>query len=257
MKRGAPNVWRAMKSSVALAAAVACALLSVLVIVGAATVGVRAFDLGDGDTHHTVHSRLESLAPAARERMRPHFEAAGVAYPPRHVALVGLKREKKLLLYAGASRDAMAHVHTYPIRRASGGLGPKLREGDRQVPEGIYGVDLLNPNSRYRVSVRIDYPNRADRRQARKDGREVLGGWIMIHGGASSIGCLAMGDPASEEIFTLVADAGRENVQVILAPTDLRRRRLPARARRQPAWMQVRYDEIGRALATLPLPSQR
>ena len=168
----------------------------------------------------------------------------------------GLKTEKRLLVYAGDDADNLSFIHSYKIRRASGGVGPKLREGDRQVPEGIYGIDLLNPNSRYRVSVRIDYPNAADRKQARKEGRTDLGGWIMIHGGASSIGCLAMGDPVSEEIFTLVADTGRDDVRVVLSPVDTRRRKLPRAARKQPKWMQARYVKIAQVLDTLPSPAR-
>ena len=69
----------------------------------------------------------------------------------------------------------------YPILAASGVLGPKLREGDKQVPEGIYGAEALNPNSKFHLSIRLNYPNTFDRRMAQSDGRTQLGGDIMIH----------------------------------------------------------------------------
>jgi hypothetical protein len=241
-----------MRRSIAVTGCLSCLVAAVVVVVGFAAVVWRSYEPGQDGARHTVATRLDSIGPVARERLAPRFEAAGVAYPPRHLTLVGLKSEKRLLVYAGDAADALKLVHSYKIRRASGGVGPKLKEGDRQVPEGIYGIDLLNPNSRYRVSVRIDYPNAADKRQARREGRSDLGGWIMIHGGASSIGCLAMGDPASEEIFTLVADTGAKKVRVILTPVDMRRRRLPKRARKQPKWVQARYARISEALAALP-----
>jgi murein L,D-transpeptidase YafK len=136
--------------------------------------------------------------------------------------LAGFKREKVVHLYAAGETEAPRFVHAYPVLAASGQLGPKLAEGDRQVPEGIYRIESLNPNSRFHLSLRLDYPNQFDRARAQEEGRQELGGDIMIDGAASSIGCLAIGDPAIEELFVLVADVGRENVSVILSPVDLR-----------------------------------
>ena len=151
----------------------------------------------------TVAERLEAHGSDARARMGPGFRAAGVAYPPGAVVLVGLKREREIQVYAGPSRDRVRHVFTVPVRAASGRLGPKLREGDRQVPEGLYPIESLNPNSRFHVSLRIGYPNADDRARARAEGRTQLGGDIMIHGSAVSIGCLAVGDVAAEDLFVL------------------------------------------------------
>jgi murein L,D-transpeptidase YafK len=112
--------------------------------------------------------------------------------------LIGLKAEKRLELWAPDAAGRPRLIKTYPILAASGGAGPKLREGDRQVPEGLYAIESLNPNSRFHLSLRIDYPNAADRRRAQAEARTGLGGDIMIHGSNVSIGCLAMGDPAAE-----------------------------------------------------------
>eukprot|EP00903_Cladosiphon_okamuranus_P003720 g3718.t1 len=94
---------------------------------------------------------------------------------------------------------------TYPIAGSSGQLGPKLAEGDRQVPEGFYYVppSAMNPNSRYHLSFNIGYPNTYDRAHHR------TGSHIMIHGSNVSIGCLAMTDPVIEEIYTLASAAHR------------------------------------------------
>ena len=79
-------------------------------------------------------------------------------------------------------------------------LGPKLREGDRQVPEGVYTIANMNPNSISHLSLALSYPNDFDRARAAEDGRadNTLGGSIMIHGGSGSIGCMAVGDEAAE-----------------------------------------------------------
>lgn len=200
---------------------------------------------------HTIASRVAQFGDAARTRLAPAFRRAGVAYPPAAVTLVGLKEERILQVYAGGRRDALAHVADYPVLAASGGVGPKLREGDGQVPEGLYRIESLNPNSQFHLSLRVSYPNAFDRRQAAADGRRRLGGDIMIHGNAVSIGCLAMGDAVAEELFVLAADTGLANIAVILAPHDLRRRPAPGGGS-LPAWAPGLYAEVRAALTGLP-----
>src|SRR5690606_10316969 len=84
--------------------------------------------------------------------------------------------------------------------RWSGVLGPKLREGDRQAPEGFYTVDsrALNPHSRWHRSFNLGFPNVHDRAHGR------TGSYLMVHGGCSSVGCYAMTDPVVDEIWRLV-----------------------------------------------------
>jgi hypothetical protein len=202
----------------------------------------------------TVEERLAEHGPAARARLQARFGAAGVSYPPRSIVLAGFKQEKVVHLYAEGAAEAPRFVHAYPVLAASGQLGPKLAEGDRQVPEGIYRIESLNPNSRFHLSLRLDYPNQFDRARAQEDGRQELGGDIMIHGAASSIGCLAIGDPAIEELFVLVADIGRENVSVILSPVDLRISPLPAELATSRSWAPELYEEVRAALSDLPSP---
>jgi hypothetical protein len=201
----------------------------------------------------TVAERLAEFGAAARGRLRPFFETAGVPYPPSKVTLLGLKQERVLEVYAHPRRGSPRFVRSYPIRAASGSLGPKLRQGDQQVPEGLYRIELLNPNSRFHVSLRVSYPNAFDRRMALAEGRTRLGADIMIHGNSVSIGCLAMGDAAAEELFSLAADAGIHNVDVVLAPVDLRHQPAPA-ADSLPGWTATLYSEIRAALVALPSP---
>jgi len=200
----------------------------------------------------TVAERVQQCGPAAHARLQPHFQRAGITYPPQRIALVGLKSERTLQLYA-ASGSGWKFIRAYPILGASGGLGPKLREGDRQVPEGIYPIDLLNPNSRHEIAMQIGYPNAFDREQAKHEGRAELGGEIMIHGDHTSIGCLAVGDEASAELFVLTADTGLTNVTVILAPVDFRTRNSVSEINDLPAWTTELYAQIKSRLAELPL----
>ncbi len=166
----------------------------------------------------TIADRIGQYGPTAEPRLQARFAAAGAAYPPRSVVLLYIKQNRELQLYAmdgGAER----HIFDYPILAASGHMGPKLAQGDQQVPEGFYRVESLNPNSLYHLSMRLDYPNAEDRTAAAADGRKNLGGDIMIHGKSASIGCIAIGDPAIEELFILAAKIGIESIEVVIAPT--------------------------------------
>ena len=180
-----------------------------------------------------------------------------MAYPPKRVVLVGLKAERVLQVYAADGTNGCRFICSYPILAASGGPGPKLREGDRQVPEGIYPIELLNPNSLYHLSMKVGYPNAFDRAQAASEGRTNLGGDIMIHGNQVSIGCVAVGDKAAEDLFILAADTGLPNITVVLSPVDFRTGATLPKEAKLPAWTASLYPEIKARLAELPLPNRR
>jgi murein L,D-transpeptidase YafK len=200
----------------------------------------------------TVSDRLKQFGPVADARWRPFFESCKVAYPPSRVVLLGLKNEKQLEVYAGGANQPLRRVRSYPIRAASGKLGPKLREGDWQVPEGIYPIESLNPNSRFHLALKVGYPNALDRKQGELDGRKRLGGDIMIHGNEVSIGCLAMGDEAAEDLFVLAARTGLKNVKVILSPVDFRTHPLPAKSQPTVEWIRALYRDLEAEVKALP-----
>lgn len=162
------------------------------------------------------------MAMTADQRMQSHFAQAGQTFPPENLALLIFKAEKKMELWSGAGGQSWKKIKDYPILAASGTAGPKLREGDRQVPEGIYRIVALNPKSKFHLSMKMDYPNAYDQARAREERRSRLGGEIFIHGGEQSVGCVAVGDAAIEEIYYAVSKTGISAVTVISAPADLR-----------------------------------
>lgn len=106
----------------------------------------------------------------------------------------------------------------YPICDASGKLGPKRQQGDRQVPEGFYSINVFNPQSNYYLSLGVDYPNASDRILSTASNR---GGDIYIHGKCASIGCMAMTDEYIEEIYVMAVKArnqGQEKIPVHIFP---------------------------------------
>ena len=100
--------------------------------------------------------------------------------------------------------DGYFHLFkTYPICNWSGDLGPKLRQGDKQAPEGFYRVNkhMMNPNSRFHLSFDLGYPNAFDKSQGR------TGDFLMVHGKCRSAGCYAMTDALMEEIYAITREA--------------------------------------------------
>ena len=208
-----------------------------------------------GPVHIKTQEVLDRYATKARKNLKPYFVKAKIQYPPKELVLVGIKDESTLELYARSHKDSRwTYIRAYPIKKQSGVLGPKLKRWDGQVPEGIYRITFLNPNSLYHLSLRVGYPNKFDRKMGAADGRKQLGEDIMIHGDQVSIGCLAMGDDAIEEIFTLVADTGMQNTTVILTPVDFRRKTVSdiPNYSKLPNWIDQLYNQIRTKLKTLP-----
>jgi len=201
----------------------------------------------------SVDKAVARVGPQRRPTLSERFAAQRCRYPPERLTFIALKAERRLEVWAPGADGQMRLVAEYPILAASGRAGPKLREGDRQVPEGVYRIVLLNPRSSYHLSMKLDYPNKFDRAMARREGRANLGGDIFIHGRNVSIGCLAMGDPAIEELFRLVKETGRERAQVIIAPADFRRRGASlAPPPGAPRWTAELYDRLRAELARYP-----
>jgi murein L,D-transpeptidase YafK len=197
----------------------------------------------------TISDRVVQYETQVQLRLAPLFKAQSIPYPPSKITLIALKDEKKLELHVLGTNGLYQLIKTYPILAASGTAGPKLKEGDLQVPEGFYTIESLNPNSLYHLSLRVNYPNTEDKNHAKEEGRTHLGGDIMIHGKALSIGCIAIGDPASEELFILAAKTGIKNMHVIISPIDFRVRPLKDVQQKIPAWIKPLYERLKTEMA--------
>jgi murein L,D-transpeptidase YafK len=202
----------------------------------------------------TFSERIEELEQSSAKRIKDSFVAANQAFPPAQIVLLILKQEKQLEVFTGENENELTRIKTYPILAASGKPGPKLRDGDLQIPEGIYKVDFLNPNSLYHLSLKLNYPNEFDRLKAQQDNRFSIGNNIMIHGNQVSRGCVAIGDEAIEEIFYLAAKTGREKIKVIISPVDFRVTSLEQalEAPKLPKWVSELYKKISDETSKLP-----
>jgi len=142
------------------------------------------------------------------------------------------KEEAELEVWKRDATGRYALFKTYPICNYSGDLGPKVREGDRQSPEGFYQINmgLMNPRSSYYLAFNMGFPNQFDRSYGR------TGSHLMVHGDCSSRGCYAMTDEAIAEVYALAREAlqaGQESFQVQAYPFRMTPRNM-ARHRNNP-----------------------
>jgi murein L,D-transpeptidase YafK len=139
------------------------------------------------------------------------------------------KEESELEVWKQDTTGRFELLKVYPICRWSGDLGPKVKEGDRQAPEGFYTITpgLMNPNSNYYLAINIGFPNAFDRANGRS------GAFVMVHGDCSSRGCYAMTDEQIGEIYSLARESflgGQSSFQIQaypfrMTPTNLARHR--------------------------------
>lgn len=127
------------------------------------------------------------------------------------------KQTSELEVWKRTRNGDYALLKTYPICKWSGDLGPKIKEGDHQSPEGFYDVTpaLMNPKSSYWLAFNVGFPNKFDKALGR------TGSYLMIHGDCLSVGCYAMTDEGIKEIYALAREAfrgGNASFQLQLLP---------------------------------------
>lgn len=203
-----------------------------LVVLGGLWVGLFAWPVSEGypSLFHWLRDRIiaQNTPKFDREQLRQDLVAAGFAFgDAAHIRIY--KQEKRLELWLQRSDGRYALFRGYDICNYSGGLGPKLREGDRQAPEGFYRVGKLqlNPNSRHHLSFNLGFPNAYDRQLGR------TGSDLMVHGGCTSIGCYAITDAKVDEVYAVVEaalGAGQDAVDVHAFPFRLTDAALAAQA---------------------------
>jgi murein L,D-transpeptidase YafK len=164
----------------------------------AATVGALA--LAGCETDSTGPT-ARAMKPLSQEMIS---ELEKRKMPKESAILVRLfKEEAEAEVWKQDDTGRFALLKVYPICRWSGELGPKMKEGDRQAPEGFYTIKptQMNPNSHYYLSFDIGYPNAFDRAHG------YTGANLMVHGDCSSRGCYAMSDDQISEIYALAREA--------------------------------------------------
>jgi murein L,D-transpeptidase YafK len=179
----------------------------------AALVAAAALGACTNDDLSTVSARALKPLPAALAA-----EVDKRNMPRESPILVRIfKEESELEVWKQDAEGKFALLKTYPICRWSGELGPKVKTGDRQAPEGFYTITpgQMNPNSNYYLAFNLGFPNAYDKANDRS------GDFLMVHGDCSSAGCYAMTDEQIQEIYALGRDSflgGQKAFQVQAYP---------------------------------------
>lgn len=163
--------------------------------------------------------RVEIAKDENENNLRKILRKKGIDYEQYEIYLRAFKLEEDLEVWAkNKAEDSFTFIKSYDFCTNSGKLGPKRREGDSQIPEGVYHIDRFNPQSRFYLSLGLNYPNASDRYFADKT---RPGGDIFIHGDCVSIGCIAITDEKISELYILANQAqanGQTKIRVDIFP---------------------------------------
>lgn len=149
------------------------------------------------------------------------------------------KNEQILELWVrSADRKTYKLFKSYSVCNSSGVLGPKLKEGDHQAPEGFYTVteEWMHPNSQYYLAFNLGYPNEYDKAHAR------TGSALMVHGGCKSTGCFSMRNRIMGEIYLIMEKHFEANgpgvpVPVHIFPFRMTKENMDKGMQYYPQWM--------------------
>ena len=193
------------------------AVFALLFFIVSTITGVPVFEEFRERARRVVERNLpvETTAAVARRKLDGRLTAANLSLGSE--TFVRIFKQEAVLEVWMKGAEGFRRLHTYPICKHSGFLGPKLKEGDKQAPEGFYAVTAkqLNPGSRHYRAFNLGFPNEYDRAHGR------TGSALMVHGGCSSVGCYAMTDLGVAEIYRVVEKAlarGQKKVPVHVFP---------------------------------------
>ena len=173
----------------------------------------------------TEQIKFERVKIAYREKEKPlaaQLKTAGVNLATMQVYLQVFKHERVLAIWVKNKTDKNYQLlGEMPFCAGSGKLGPKNQQGDKQIPEGFYFIDRFHPESKYYLSLGLNYPNAADKARSKAAN---LGGDIFIHGKCMSLGCIAITDEGIKELYVLTIEAfqnGQTQIPVHIFPAKL------------------------------------
>jgi murein L,D-transpeptidase YafK len=223
---------------------------AISVIAGALSACAGTVDLGS--PAHLMPLQKETVALLGKKRM-------DVKAP---IFIRIYKEESVLEVWKLRDDGRFYHLKTYPICNWSGKLGPKVREGDGQAPEGFYTIarHQMNPKSQYYLAFNIGFPNPYDKSNHR------TGSALMVHGGCGSSGCYAMTDALMEEVYALMREAfdgGQDVVHVHALPFRMTKANMDRHAKSEWVrfWRTLKegydYFELTRQVPTVAVCNRR
>ncbi len=168
------------------------------------------------------NGRVKSAYQEKEAAVKEYFREMKLDYSGFQLFLRAFKKEQNLEVWIKEKgKEEFILLHTYSFCSTSGTLGPKRKEGDLQIPEGIYRINHFNPVSNFHLSLGISYPNASDKILSDK---QHPGGSIYIHGNCLTIGCIPITDDKIKELYILAVEArnnGQEKIPIHIFPDRL------------------------------------
>lgn len=165
--------------------------------------------------------RVKEAFDEKEKTIKQYFSKANLPYQGFSLFIRAFKKERIVEAWVKTSGDKFDLLVTFPFCETSGGLGPKRKEGDLQIPEGIYTLNHFNPQSNFHLSLGVSYPNASDKILSDK---KQPGGAIYIHGNCVTIGCIPITDDKIKELYVLAVEArnnGQQNIPIHIYPSRL------------------------------------
>ena len=167
-------------------------------------------------------SRVKVAYDEKESVVKKFFSDNNLSFEKFQLFLRAFKKEQKLEVWAKENgKQEFVLIHAYDFCAMSGTLGPKRKEGDLQIPEGVYHINHFNPLSNFYLSLGLSYPNASDKILSHKT---KPGGAIYIHGNCVTIGCIPITDEKIKELYVLAVEArnnGQEKIPVHVFPAKL------------------------------------
>jgi murein L,D-transpeptidase YafK len=168
------------------------------------------------------HARVKTAFEEKEGTVKSYFYQKNLGYNDFQLFIRAFKKEKLMEVWVKeTSKEKYVLLHSYDFCSTSGNLGPKRKEGDLQIPEGIYTINHFNPQSNFYLSLGINYPNASDK--ILSDPKHP-GGAIYLHGNCVTIGCIPITDDKIKELYILAVDVrnyGQEKIPVHIFPSRL------------------------------------
>lgn len=167
-------------------------------------------------------ARVKIAYQHAEDSVKKHFAENHLSMDNFQMFIRAFKKEAVLEVWVKEKNaGTFALLHTYDFCATSGVLGPKRKQGDLQIPEGVYQINHFNPVSNFYLSLGINYPNASDLILSDK---KKPGNAIYIHGGCATIGCIPITDEGIKELYVTAVEAknnGQQKIPVHIFPSHL------------------------------------
>jgi murein L,D-transpeptidase YafK len=168
------------------------------------------------------NSRVKTAYDEKEVTVKKYFADKKLSIDKFQVFLRAFKKEQTLEVWIKEkSKDQFSLLHTYDFCSSSGTLGPKRKEGDLQIPEGVYQINHFNPLSNFYLSLGINYPNESDKILSDK---KHPGSAIYVHGNCVTIGCIPITDDKIKELYVIAVEArtgGQDKIPIHIFPAKL------------------------------------